>query len=204
MSNPDEHRSGGDRDWSVVVEDGIAKSNEPVSSAVADPAATTRRHEPHEPPRQPLPEKLYKPREPVHNKRVRGPFRTFKWLVMLVTLGIYYVTPWIRWDRGPYAPDQAVLIDLANRRFYFFFIEIWPQEFFYIAGLLVMAGIGLCFIFCCGCHGKNRDVTPATLISAAAATAYDRHQDSTRRAFEARYEGILQWICVRVFLQRDP
>src|SRR5690606_13844123 len=37
----------------------------------------------------------------------------------------------------------AVLIDLANRRFYFFFIEIWPQEFFLVAGLLVMAGLGL-------------------------------------------------------------
>lgn len=143
MSNPDEHKSGGDRDWSVVVEDGIAKSNEPVSSAVADPAATTRRHEPHEPPRQPLPEKLYEPREPVHNKRVRGPFRTFKWLVMLLTLGIYYATPWIRWDRGPYAPDQAVLVDMANRRFYMFGIEIWPHEFYFVAGLLIMAGIGL-------------------------------------------------------------
>jgi cytochrome c oxidase accessory protein FixG len=36
-----------------------------------------------------------------------------------------------------------VLIDLAGRRFYFFFIEIWPQEFFFVAGLLVMAGFGL-------------------------------------------------------------
>jgi hypothetical protein len=62
---------------------------------------------------------------------------------MLITLGIYYLTPWLRWDRGPYAPDQAVLVDLANRRFYFFFIEIWPQEFYYVAGLLVMAGFGL-------------------------------------------------------------
>ena len=62
---------------------------------------------------------------------------------MAVTLGIYWVTPWIRWDRGPNAPDQAVLVDLANRRFYFFFIEIWPQEFYYIAGLLIMAGLGL-------------------------------------------------------------
>ena len=62
---------------------------------------------------------------------------------MAVTLGIYYLTPWIRWDRGPYAPDQAVLVDLADRRFYFFFIEIWPQEFYFIAGLLIMAGIGL-------------------------------------------------------------
>src|SRR5439155_454817 len=52
-------------------------------------------------------------------------------------------TPWLRWERGAYAPDQAVLIDLAHRRFYFFFVEIWPQEFYYIAGLLIMAGVGL-------------------------------------------------------------
>ncbi len=62
---------------------------------------------------------------------------------MLVTLGLYYVTPWIRWDRGPYAPDQAVLVDLAGRRFYMFSIEIWPHEFYFVAGLLIMAGIGL-------------------------------------------------------------
>jgi len=40
-----------------------------------------------------------------------------------VTLTIYYVTPWIRWDRGAHLPDQAVLVNLGNRRF-FFWIEI--------------------------------------------------------------------------------
>ena len=88
-------------------------------------------------------DKLYEKRQFVHPKRIDGPFRRFKWLVMLVTLGIYYGTPWIRWDRGPYAPDQAVLVDLANRRFYMFGIEIWPHEFYFVAGMLIMAGIGL-------------------------------------------------------------
>ena len=86
---------------------------------------------------------LYAPRKKIFPKRASGSFRRFKWLVMAITLGIYYLTPWLRWDRGPYAPDQAVLVDLAHRRFYFFFIEIWPQEFYYVAGLLMMAGIGL-------------------------------------------------------------
>ena len=86
---------------------------------------------------------LYEARKAIHPKRVKGTFRSLKWWIMGVTLGIYYLTPWLRWDRGPGAPDQAVLIDMANRRFYFFFIEIWPHEFFYVAGLLVMAGIGL-------------------------------------------------------------
>ncbi|ASY63349.1 Type cbb3 cytochrome oxidase biogenesis protein CcoG, involved in Cu oxidation [Sinorhizobium sojae CCBAU 05684] len=86
---------------------------------------------------------LYEKRRKIFPKRAEGSFRRFKWLVMLVTLSIYYLTPWIRWDRGAHAPDQAVLVDLAARRFYFFFIEIWPQEFFFVAGLLVMAGFGL-------------------------------------------------------------
>lgn len=89
------------------------------------------------------PEKLYEARKAVHNKRIDGPFRRFKWIVMAVTLAVYYGTPWIRWDRGPYAPDQAVLVDLANRRFYMLGIEIWPHEFYFVAGLLIMAGIGL-------------------------------------------------------------
>jgi cytochrome c oxidase accessory protein FixG len=86
---------------------------------------------------------LYAARKKIHPKRAKGFFRSLKWVVMAITLGIYYITPWLRWDRGLHAPDQAVLIDLANTRFYFFFIEIWPQEFFFVAGLLVMAGIGL-------------------------------------------------------------
>ena len=89
---------------------------------------------------------LYAAREPVFPKAVGGAFRRLKWWIMGVTLAIYYVTPWIRWDRGAHLPDQAVLVDLANRRFFFFWIEIWPQEFHYVAGLLIMAGLGL-FLF---------------------------------------------------------
>ncbi|MDE1467753.1 cytochrome c oxidase accessory protein CcoG [Aurantiacibacter sp. D1-12] len=94
-------------------------------------------------PASPDPESLYEARRAVHNKRIDGPFRRFKWAVMIVTLAIYYITPWLRWDRGEYAPDQAVLVDLAGRRFYMFDIEIWPHEFYFVAGLLIMAGIGL-------------------------------------------------------------
>ena len=89
---------------------------------------------------------LYAARIPIFPRRVKGTFRTLKWWIMGVTLAIYYLTPWIRWDRGPAMPDQAVLVDLANRRFFFFWIEIWPQQFIYVAGLLIMAGLGL-FLF---------------------------------------------------------
>ncbi len=90
-----------------------------------------------------VPASLYEKRKAVFPKAVDGRFRRLKWLVMIVTLGIYYITPWLRWDRGPYAPNQAVLVDLAHRRFYMFGIEIWPHEFYFVAGLLIMAGVGL-------------------------------------------------------------
>ena len=89
---------------------------------------------------------LYAAREPVFPRRVSGKFRTLKWWIMGITLGIYYLTPWFRWDRGPNLPDQAVLVDMAGRRFYFLWIEIWPHEFYFVAGLLIMAGLGL-FLF---------------------------------------------------------
>ncbi len=92
------------------------------------------------------PPSLYAARIPIFPKRVYGFFRTLKWRIMLLTLGVYYLAPWLRWDRGPDLPDQAILVDLAGRRFFFLWIEIWPHEFYFVAGLLVMAGLGL-FLF---------------------------------------------------------
>ena len=88
MDPPDPAR--GERDWGAAL-----------SAHGADPIAAARPAGP--PPKQ----KLYEKRKAVHNKRIDGPFRRFKWLVMLVTLAIYYATPWIRWDRGPYAPGSG-------------------------------------------------------------------------------------------------
>ncbi len=86
---------------------------------------------------------LYAPRREIYPQSVHGRFRNIKWAVLVVTLGIYYLLPFVRWDRGPNAPSQAVLIDFPNRRFYFFFIEIWPQEIYYLTGLLILAAIVL-------------------------------------------------------------
>ncbi len=89
---------------------------------------------------------LYAKRQWVYPKLARGNFRNLKWLMMALTLGVYYVLPWLRWNRGPDLPDQAVLLDMANNRFFFFFLEIWPQEFYYVTGLLVLAALGLFFV----------------------------------------------------------
>ncbi len=89
---------------------------------------------------------LYVKRAKIHPRLAHGRFRRIKWTVMGLTLAVYYLTPWIRWDRGPNAPDQAVLVDLAGRRFYFFFVEIWPQEIYYVTGLLIVAALALFLI----------------------------------------------------------
>src|SRR4051794_10496903 len=86
---------------------------------------------------------LYAPRKQIYPQAVKGHYRTIKWAVLAITLGTYYFLPFIRWNRGPHAPDQAILVDLSNSRFYFFFIEIWPQEVYYITGLLVLAALTL-------------------------------------------------------------
>jgi cytochrome c oxidase accessory protein FixG len=86
---------------------------------------------------------LYAARKKVYPQSVSGRFRTIKWSLMAFCLGVYYLLPFVRWDRGPNAPSQAVLVDFPNRRFYFFFIEIWPQEIYYFTGLLIIAAIAL-------------------------------------------------------------
>jgi cytochrome c oxidase accessory protein FixG len=86
---------------------------------------------------------LYKKRTPIYPKLVHGRWRNVKWLMLIATLAIYYITPWIRWDRPGNLPDQAVLVDFDHGRFYFFFIELWPQEFFFFTGLLVMSALAL-------------------------------------------------------------
>ena len=86
---------------------------------------------------------LYKPRTPIYPKLVHGRWRNVKWALLIATLAIYYVTPWLRWVRPGDLPDQAVLVDFDGGRFYVFDIQLWPQEVYFITGLLVMAALGL-------------------------------------------------------------
>ncbi len=87
--------------------------------------------------------KLYAEQVKVHPKLVHGTFRNLKWVMMVVGLGIYYLLPWLRWDRGPSLPDQAFLLDFANQRLFFGPLEIWAQEFYYITGILILSALGL-------------------------------------------------------------
>ena len=62
---------------------------EDIAPVAANPPAADRT------PKRP-PTRFYAKREPVYQQKTEGPFRRFKWLVMLATIAIYYITPWIR------------------------------------------------------------------------------------------------------------
>jgi cytochrome c oxidase accessory protein FixG len=86
---------------------------------------------------------LYAARVKIHPATVYGRFRTAKWAILAVAMLVYYGLPFLRWNRGIGEPSQAVLLDLDKGRFYFFFIELWPQDITYVMGLLILAALAL-------------------------------------------------------------
>jgi cytochrome c oxidase accessory protein FixG len=86
---------------------------------------------------------LYVTRIKVYPRAIKGLWRRVKWAAVMLLLGLYYVVPWLRWDRGPNAPNQAILIDLDGRRGWFFDVVIWPQEIYFVTGFLILAAFGL-------------------------------------------------------------
>src|ERR1700760_4256388 len=86
---------------------------------------------------------LYANRVRVYPKTVHGVVRRTKWTILILCLTVYYLLPWLRWHRGAGQPDQAVLLDVWNERFYFFDLELWPQDIWLLAGLLILGAIGL-------------------------------------------------------------
>lgn len=82
----------------------------------------------------------------VYPRAVSGFLRQFKWAVLIICLAVYYLSPFLRWARPGDLPDQAILIDLPGRRAYFFMFEIWPQEVYIIAGILIFAAVTLFFV----------------------------------------------------------
>ncbi|MEJ2118708.1 MAG: 4Fe-4S binding protein [Alphaproteobacteria bacterium] len=86
---------------------------------------------------------LFSTRQAIYPKRASGTFRNIKWLVMAITLGIYYGLPWIRWHRAEGLPDQAFLLDFAHQRMYLFGVELWAQELYYVTGILIISALAL-------------------------------------------------------------
>ena len=90
---------------------------------------------------QPIEEELYKKREKIYAREVHGIFAGLRLLTVAVLLGLYYGIPWVNWEGR-----QAVLFDLPARKFHIFGLTFWPQDFFYLSMLLIIAAIAL-FMF---------------------------------------------------------
>jgi cytochrome c oxidase accessory protein FixG len=100
----------------------------PISQAAEQPAPPVR---------------FYADRVKVYPAAVSGLVRRTKWLLLVVCLFVYYSVPWLRWHRGEGLPDQAVLLDIAGRRAYFFGLVIWPQQIYLLTGALILGAVGL-------------------------------------------------------------
>jgi len=87
----------------------------------------------------------YQSRVPIFPRAVKGRFRSLKTAIMVLAYGVYFLLPWLRWERDT-GSNQAVLFDLAGRRFYVFDLVVYAQDIFWLAGLLVIFALLLFFV----------------------------------------------------------
>ncbi len=79
----------------------------------------------------------------IYPQRFEGKYRKIKDVIASVLLFIYMVGAWIPYNRGYGLPDQALLIDLPQRKAYIFGIIIWPDELYYLTFLMILGAVGL-------------------------------------------------------------
>jgi hypothetical protein len=99
---------------------------------------------------------LYLAHQKIYPREVRGQFQNLRTACVYLLLGLYYCVLWLQWDGR-----QAVLFDLPARKFYIFGLIFWPQDFFYLAWLLIMAGLNsagrACLVrLCLSANGVDR------------------------------------------------
>jgi cytochrome c oxidase accessory protein FixG len=85
--------------------------------------------------------KMYAAREEIYPREAEGRYASVRWLFVWITQLVFYGLPWLNWNGR-----QAVLFDLAARKFYIFGIVLWPQDFIYLAALLIISAYSL-FLF---------------------------------------------------------
>ncbi len=84
---------------------------------------------------------LYQAHKKIYPRSVTGLFAKWRWFFVFLTQFVFYVTPWFQWGHR-----QAVLFDLGARRFYIFGLVIYPQDFIYLTGILIISAMSL-FLF---------------------------------------------------------
>ena len=84
---------------------------------------------------------LYEARQKIHPRSVSGFFNRWRWALVFLTQLLFYGLPWLEWGQR-----QMVLFDLGARRFYIFNLVLYPQDFIYLTGILVVSALSL-FLF---------------------------------------------------------
>ena len=82
--------------------------------------------------------RMYAAREEIYPREIRGHFTRLRWLCLWLTQLVFYGTAWLSWNGR-----QALLFDLVARKFYIFGLVLWPQDFIYLAALLIICAYGL-------------------------------------------------------------
>ena len=91
-------------------------------------------------PQAPTDGALYAARQKIYPRDIKGRFQRLRVYAVFALLGLYYVLPWIRWGER-----QAVLFDLPARKFHIFGLTLWPQDFYFLTWLLIIAALALFF-----------------------------------------------------------
>ena len=86
------------------------------------------------------PASMYVSEKKIHPRDIDGRFQRLRKIAVWVLLGMFYAFPWVNWDGR-----QSVLFDLPARKFYVFWLNFWPQDFVFLALLLIIAGLSLFF-----------------------------------------------------------
>ena len=88
---------------------------------------------------------LYRKKGKIHAKAVSGRFNTLRWAMVWLTQALFYGACWLQYDAGSGA-RQAILFDIAERKFHLFGLTLWPQDALLLAIALILAATGLFFV----------------------------------------------------------
>ena len=83
---------------------------------------------------------LYAARQKIYPREIGGRFQKLRVYAVFALLGLYYGLPWIQWGER-----QALLFDLPARKFHIFALTLWPQDFYFLTWLLIIAALALFF-----------------------------------------------------------
>jgi polyferredoxin len=81
---------------------------------------------------------MFASEQKVYSRSISGVFSRWRWAMVFLTQIVFYGLPWLQWGER-----QMVLFDLGARRFYLFGLVLYPQDFIYLTGLLIISALGL-------------------------------------------------------------